>query len=212
MEDAYRRDLTINSLFYNINTEEIEDLTERGLVDLSEHVIRTPLPPLVTFTDDPLRALRAIRFACRFNFHIDKDLLDACSQENVRKLLGEKVSRERIRSEMDLILETHYSHRAFYLLYHTDLLQEIIPPLHQLHQKYDFHLIEFNFVPPKIDEELSSRIYAEGCFSVLLAHRLFQLLRSSSSSSSTYPEELRASLFGDVLQKVTPGFIHTNLL
>lgn len=199
MEDAYRRDLTINSLFYNINTEEIEDLTERGLVDLSQHVIRTPLPPLVTFTDDPLRALRAIRFACRFNFHIDKDLLVACGQENVRKLLGEKVSRERIRSEMDLILETRYFHRAFYLLYHTGLLQVIIPPFHQLHKKYDFHSSEFNSAPPKIDEELSSNMYAESCFSVMLVHRLFKLLPSSFYSSK----------YADVL---TPGFIHTNLL
>jgi len=58
-----RRDLTINSLFYNINTNEIEDLTKLGIDDLKNGIIRTPLEPLKTFVDDPLRVLRTIRFA-----------------------------------------------------------------------------------------------------------------------------------------------------
>ncbi|KAJ0086673.1 hypothetical protein Patl1_07788 [Pistacia atlantica] len=61
-EDAYRRDLTINSLFYNINTSSVEDLTGRGIEDLKSGKIVTPLPPKATFLDDPLRVLRAIRF------------------------------------------------------------------------------------------------------------------------------------------------------
>lgn len=61
-EDAYRRDLTINSLFYNINKDSVEDLTERGISDLKSGKIVTPLPPKQTFLDDPLRVLRAIRF------------------------------------------------------------------------------------------------------------------------------------------------------
>ncbi|KAJ6433608.1 hypothetical protein OIU84_017327 [Salix udensis] len=61
-EDAYRRDLTINSLFYNINTGSVEDLTGRGIEDLKSGKIVTPLPPKDTFLDDPLRVLRAIRF------------------------------------------------------------------------------------------------------------------------------------------------------
>ena len=62
-QDAYRRDLTINSLFYNINKGEVEDLTGRGLSDMKEAIARTPLDPFKTFTDDPLRVLRSIRFA-----------------------------------------------------------------------------------------------------------------------------------------------------
>ncbi|PIA45246.1 hypothetical protein AQUCO_01700642v1 [Aquilegia coerulea] len=61
-EDAYRRDLTINSLFYNINTNSVEDFTKRGLAHLRSGKIVTPLPPKETFLDDPLRVLRAIRF------------------------------------------------------------------------------------------------------------------------------------------------------
>jgi tRNA nucleotidyltransferase (CCA-adding enzyme) len=65
-EDAERRDLTINSMFYNINTQEIEDFTGKGLDDLKNGTIRTPLEPFQTFIDDPLRVLRTIRFANRF--------------------------------------------------------------------------------------------------------------------------------------------------
>lgn len=67
-EDAYRRDLTINSLFYNINKGEVEDFTMRGVQDIKDGIVRTPLDPLQTFLDDPLRVLRAVRFACRFDF------------------------------------------------------------------------------------------------------------------------------------------------
>ena len=71
-QDAYRRDLTINSLFYNINTATVEDFTGRGVSDLQLCIIRTPLEPQATFIDDPLRILRAVRFAARSlsQFHL----------------------------------------------------------------------------------------------------------------------------------------------
>ena len=65
-DDAYRRDLTINSLFYNINLRCVEDFTGMGMEDLTKGAVRTPLPPRTTFLDDPLRILRAVRFAARF--------------------------------------------------------------------------------------------------------------------------------------------------
>jgi tRNA nucleotidyltransferase (CCA-adding enzyme) len=74
LEDAERRDLTINSLFYNIATEEVEDFLGTGIDDLENGIIRTPLFPFVTFKDDPLRVLRAIRFAARYNFRIVKEI------------------------------------------------------------------------------------------------------------------------------------------
>ena len=64
-EDAMRRDLTINALFYNVNDGQVEDFTGRGLHDLANRVVDTPLDPLVTLKDDPLRSLRAVRFAAR---------------------------------------------------------------------------------------------------------------------------------------------------
>jgi len=72
LTDALRRDFTINSLFYNIDTDEVEDYTEKGISDIERKIIRTPLPPLVTFKDDPLRVLRCFRFKARFNFSVDE--------------------------------------------------------------------------------------------------------------------------------------------
>ena len=83
LQDAERRDLTINALFYNINTRSIEDLTGSGLNDLARGVIRTPLDPLVTLKDDPLRALRAVRFSTRFGFTIHDGLMRALSTTDV---------------------------------------------------------------------------------------------------------------------------------
>lgn len=103
-EDAYRRDLTINSLFFNINTNSVEDLTGRGLEDLKKGLIVTPLPAKATFLDDPLRVLRAIRFAARFNFTLAENLKEAASDEKVKSELGSKISRERIGHEVDLMM------------------------------------------------------------------------------------------------------------
>jgi len=83
-EDAYRRDLTINSLFYNINQSKVEDLTKMGIQDLRDGVIRTPLEPFQTFIDDPLRILRAIRFANRFNYKIVPEIVAAAKNPQIR--------------------------------------------------------------------------------------------------------------------------------
>jgi len=104
-EDAYRRDLTINSLFYNINEETIEDLTGKGLADLRSGIIRTPLEPLQTFTDDPLRVLRTIRFANRFEFEIVPDIFVAAKDTSVRDCILNKLSYERLGIELDKMFE-----------------------------------------------------------------------------------------------------------
>ncbi|KAK1275469.1 hypothetical protein QJS04_geneDACA001839 [Acorus gramineus] len=103
-EDAYRRDLTINSLFYNINNNSIEDLTGRGIQDLKSGIIETPLPPKSTFLDDPLRVLRAIRFGARFDFSLDEELQKAAADEEVKAAIGFKISRERIGHEVNLMI------------------------------------------------------------------------------------------------------------
>ncbi|KAK1603380.1 hypothetical protein QYE76_017350, partial [Lolium multiflorum] len=102
--DALRRDLTINSLFYNITTKSLEDLTERGHQDLKNGLIATPSPAKATFLDDPLRVLRAIRFAARFNFALAEDLKKAASDEEVKSGLRSKISRERIGHEVDRMM------------------------------------------------------------------------------------------------------------
>lgn len=82
-QDALRRDFTINSMFYNINSGQVEDWTGKGQPDLQDGLIRTPLPASQTFMDDPLRVLRAIRFGARFGFRLDDDLQKAAASPQV---------------------------------------------------------------------------------------------------------------------------------
>jgi tRNA nucleotidyltransferase (CCA-adding enzyme) len=100
LQDALRRDLTINALFYNINEERVEDFTGKGLDDLRDGIIRTPLEPRTTFIDDPLRVMRAIRFGTRFGYRFDADLVRAAQLADVKEALMSKVSRERIGQEL----------------------------------------------------------------------------------------------------------------
>ncbi|CAM8995892.1 unnamed protein product [Rhodiola kirilowii] len=103
-EDADRRDLTINSLFYNITNGVVEDFTGRGINDLKYGKIVTPLSPKETFLDDPLRILRAIRFGARFGFTLDQELKTAAASIEVKAALAEKISRERVGHEVDLMV------------------------------------------------------------------------------------------------------------
>lgn len=104
LEDAERRDFTINALFFNLRTEQVEDWTQRGLVDLRKGIIETPLNPHTTFHDDPLRVLRAIRFAVRYDFKLHGDLQMASMSKPVVDSLHRKVSRERVGKELEGML------------------------------------------------------------------------------------------------------------
>lgn len=116
LEDALRRDITINSMFWNIHTEEVEDFTGHGLEDIDNGIIRTPLPPRDTLLDDPLRLLRVIRFATRFQYSIVPELLEAMQDPIVHSSLKEKVSRERIGIEVDKILNDRYGLQGMFLI------------------------------------------------------------------------------------------------
>ncbi|GME83662.1 unnamed protein product [Ambrosiozyma monospora] len=95
-EDALRRDATLNAMFFNLSTMQVEDLTGKGLSDLQNGILRTPLEPINTFLDDPLRCLRLIRFAACYSFNVDPVTLQAMKQEQIREMLKHKISRERI--------------------------------------------------------------------------------------------------------------------
>ena len=99
-DDADRRDATVNALFYNLQTSQVEDFTEGGLRDLKRKVLKTPLPPHETFKDDPLRVLRSIRFASRLGFQIDPEDEIAMSDKSIQDALRLKISRERIGIEI----------------------------------------------------------------------------------------------------------------
>jgi tRNA nucleotidyltransferase/poly(A) polymerase len=126
-EDAFRRDLTINSLFYNVNNGQVEDWTGRGFDDLRRGVVSTPLAPLTTLLDDPLRALRSVRFAARLRFTMDDALIEAAMDDRVRKALAEKVSRERIGCEVDLMLRSPDPVGAMRLLINLKLARTVFP-------------------------------------------------------------------------------------
>ncbi|KAI5273566.1 poly A polymerase C-terminal region-like protein [Aureobasidium subglaciale] len=103
-EDALRRDATVNAMFYNINTREIEDFTGKGHNDMASKIIRTPLEPYQTFKDDPLRVLRLIRFASRLNYTIEPEARNWMKDDEIKSALQAKISRERVGVELEKML------------------------------------------------------------------------------------------------------------
>lgn len=115
-QDALRRDLTFNALFYNLNTRTVEDCTRQGLDDLRCGVARTPQAPMQTLLDDPLRALRAVRLATRLAFTLADDLQAAASTPELRVALGSKVSKERVGVELEGMIKGPAPVSAIHLL------------------------------------------------------------------------------------------------
>jgi len=125
-EDATRRDFTINTLLENLHTGEIEDPLGRGRDDLKAGIIRTPTEPKITFIDDPLRMLRAIRFAARFGYAIDPSTWAGIVESAERLAI---VSRERIREEFCKMLMTSRAPMGMELLRESGLLAQFAPEL-----------------------------------------------------------------------------------
>ena len=115
-EDALRRDATINAMFYNLSTSKVEDFTERGMDDMENHIIRTPLDPYQTFKDDPLRVLRLIRFATRLGYTIDPAAEAAMSDPEIQIALTQKITRERIGKELEKMLKGPDPYEALHLI------------------------------------------------------------------------------------------------
>lgn len=130
-DDQKRRDFTINALAISLNTNNLGELIDPfdGLKDLQNKIIKTPLEPNITFSDDPLRMLRAIRFACRLDFEIEENTFKAISN-NAKRI--EIVSKERIVDELNKIMATKKPSRGFDMLLKTGLLELIMPWLVKL--------------------------------------------------------------------------------
>lgn len=127
-DDQNRRDFTINAMAISVNQNNFSDLIDpfQGLTDLENKIIKTPLQPEATFSDDPLRMMRAIRFAAQLNFEIEANTLSAISSMAKRIKI---VSGERIAEELNKILLTKKPSVGFDLLYKTGLLQIIFPQM-----------------------------------------------------------------------------------
>ncbi|CBX93717.1 similar to tRNA nucleotidyltransferase [Plenodomus lingam JN3] len=115
-EDAMRRDATVNAMFYNLHTCEVEDFTKRGHEDMAARIIRTPLEPYQTFKDDPLRVLRLIRFASRLDYTIEPETAKAMGNPEIQDVLKIKISRERVGIELEKMLKGPRSRMALELI------------------------------------------------------------------------------------------------
>lgn len=127
-DDQNRRDFTINALALSLSPEDYGSLLDpfQGVDDLSKKLIRTPLNPDITYSDDPLRMLRAIRFATQLDFEIEKESLDAIERNKERIKI---ISEERIVTELNKILEADKPSIGFALLLKVGLLDFILPEL-----------------------------------------------------------------------------------
>ncbi|MFV0366338.1 MAG: CCA tRNA nucleotidyltransferase [Mangrovibacterium sp.] len=130
-DDQQRRDFTINALAIQLNAANFGQLVDPfdGVGDIERKIIRTPLEPGITFSDDPLRMMRAIRFATQLNFVIEETTLQAIA-DNAQRI--EIISKERIVDELNKILMSPKPSIGFMLLEQTGLLQLIFPELQQL--------------------------------------------------------------------------------
>lgn len=145
-DDQNRRDFTINALAFSLNESNYGELIDpfNGLEDLQNKIIKTPLNPDITYSDDPLRMMRAIRFASQLNFEIETESLDAIKRNSERLKI---ITGERIVDELNKILSTEKPSIGFLHLYKTGLLDLILPELTALNnvEEIEGHTHKNNF-------------------------------------------------------------------
>lgn len=133
-EDAKRRDLTINAMYYNITKEAICDINGCGFNDLSHQIIRTPCDPDITFSDDPLRILRVIRFSARLNWGISKDTWLGMVKNGHRISI---ISQERITDEISKIITTDHPSVGVRKLLYCGILHRVLPDVYDMQYSYE---------------------------------------------------------------------------
>jgi len=131
-DDQKRRDFTINALAISLNEKTFGELVDPfdGVNDMKKKIIRTPLDPVITFSDDPLRMMRAVRFASQLNFDIEPDTYAGLISQAERLKI---VSQERITDELNKIVLSKVPSYGFKLLFHSGLLKIFFPELVALH-------------------------------------------------------------------------------
>ena len=146
-DDQRRRDFTINAMAWSINGDTFGELVDPfgGMDDLEDCTIRTPCDPDITFSDDPLRMMRAVRFAAQLGFDIEPETFEAIRRNSARIAI---VSRERIAVELNKIVLSPVPSMGFELLDMTGLLERVFPELHRLKgvERVGKHAHKDNFV------------------------------------------------------------------
>jgi putative nucleotidyltransferase with HDIG domain len=142
-EDAIHRDLTINALYYDVTNKIIIDVTNKGLDDISNKVIKVTSSPNIVFSDDPLRILRVISFASRYNWQIAKDTFDGMLA-NVNKL--EIITKERIRDELNKMLLYDKPSVALEYIKEIGAMRYVIPELIETYELKQNVYHDFNTV------------------------------------------------------------------
>ena len=131
-DDQNRRDFTINAMAIQLNKEQYGTLLDpfNGMEDLQKKIIRTPQDPNITYSDDPLRMMRAVRFATQLEFFIEKNSVQAI-KDNAERL--NIISQERITDELNKIILANKPSKGFKLLFNTKLLHQFFPKMVELH-------------------------------------------------------------------------------
>ncbi|WP_353168972.1 HD domain-containing protein [Flavobacterium sp.] len=145
-DDQERRDFTINAMAFSLNSVDFGDLVDpfNGVADLENKLLKTPLNPDITFSDDPLRMMRAIRFATQLNFEIESESLTSIAKNKERINI---ISGERIVDELNKILSSEKPSIGFLHLYQSGLLDLILPELTALNnvEEVEGHTHKNNF-------------------------------------------------------------------
>lgn len=172
-QDVERRDFTANSLLKNLTTDEVEDLTGLGVQDLRAGMLRTPLDADVIFSDDPLRMLRAVRFAVKYGWQFAPGLEDSIKKNSHRLAI---ISKERVRDELEKMLVSQDPVRAFKVMLSTGLIEHVHPKLaealrqavgmeqnrHHTMDVYDHIMSVVSAASPGVPERLAALLHDIG--------------------------------------------------
>jgi tRNA nucleotidyltransferase/poly(A) polymerase len=194
LEDSNRRDLTINSLYFNLQTREIEDYSGQGLDDLRNKLIRTTIPAYCSFEMDPIRILRAVRFASRFNFSFHPDILKCFQGEKSHLLMAslkDNIVTGRKKMEVGKMLMDSGYPRAIYFMYKWKILpavlvlpetQAVSSKRRIIQTKDNNHTQHFDFESTTLEGKKNRELfYTAGVWKSLFAVMILPLLNGQQS-------------------------------